>query len=90
VIAISVVPRSSSSGIEQAPGGALRVRVTASPVDGAANAAVLQVLADAIGVRKSSLEIVSGVSARWKRILALGIAPPKVDRRIRRRLEPPG
>lgn len=46
--------------------GTLRVRVQAPPVDGAANTALVRVLASALGVPPSSIRIVSGATARRK------------------------
>jgi uncharacterized protein YggU (UPF0235/DUF167 family) len=48
--------------------GRLRVRVRVAPADGAANAAVLKVLATALGVRGSGVALVSGAASRVKRI----------------------
>jgi uncharacterized protein YggU (UPF0235/DUF167 family) len=72
-IAIRVTPRSSKPGIGEwnsDPGGRpfLDVRVAAAPADGAANEEVIKLLAKALGLGKSSLAIVSGHTARLKRI----------------------
>jgi uncharacterized protein len=89
VFVVSVAPRSGKNGIEVDPDGRLRVRVTAAPVAGAANAAVLRQLAEAIGVPRSSLQIDAGEAGRRKRILALGIDPVELVRRIRIGVDPP-
>ena len=73
VIGIRVTPRSAKPGIGEwrvDPGGRpfLEVRVAAAPADGAANEEVIKLLAKALGVPKSSLAIVSGQSARLKRV----------------------
>lgn len=47
---------------------ALRLRVTAPPVDGAANAAVVRLLGDLLGVPKSRVTIVAGQTSRRKRV----------------------
>jgi uncharacterized protein (TIGR00251 family) len=49
-------------------GDRLRVAVTAPPVDGAANAAVIEALADAFGVRKAAVTIVRGETGRRKTV----------------------
>ena len=46
--------------------GALRVRVKAPPVDGAANAALIQLLAKRLGVAKSAITLITGATARNK------------------------
>ena len=73
VIGIRVTPRSAKPGIGEwrvDPGGRpfLEVRVAAAPADGAANEEVIKLLAKALGVPKSSLAIVSGQTARLKRV----------------------
>jgi uncharacterized protein (TIGR00251 family) len=66
---IRVQPKSSRSRIEGMQGDALKLRVTAPPVEGAANTACIDLLAKALGVPKSCLEIASGHAGRHKRIL---------------------
>jgi hypothetical protein len=66
---IRVQPKSSRSRIEGTQGDALKLRVTAPPVEGAANKACIGLLAEALGVAKSSIEIASGQSGRCKKIL---------------------
>lgn len=73
IIGVRVTPRSAKPGIGEwklDPGGRshLEVRVAASPTDGAANDEVIRLLAKALGLPKSSLSIVSGQTARLKRI----------------------
>jgi uncharacterized protein YggU (UPF0235/DUF167 family) len=60
-----VTPRAARAAIER-DGAIIRVRVTAVPEDGKANKAVLKLLATALGVSVSSLQIVRGHSARDK------------------------
>jgi uncharacterized protein YggU (UPF0235/DUF167 family) len=73
LIAVRVTPRSAKPGIGEwkaDPGSRpfLEVRVAAAPTDGAANDEVIRLLARALDLPKSSLAIVSGQSARLKRI----------------------
>lgn len=65
---IVVQPRASKAGVAGLHDGALRLRVTAPPVDGAANAAVVKLLADLLGVPKSRVMIVGGQTSRRKRV----------------------
>lgn len=67
-LALRVTPKASRNAIAvpEAAGGALRVHVTTVPEDGKANAAVLKLLAKALGVPKSRLVIVQGASGRDK------------------------
>lgn len=86
VLAVVVSPRSSLNAIESAADGALRVRVTASPVAGAANAAVLRLLSDLLGVPRSRLEIASGATRRRKRVKVEGMTPDIVAARLQEAL----
>jgi uncharacterized protein len=65
---IQVVPRASRGAVGGAVGDRLRVAVTAPPVDGAANAAVIDALAAAFGVRRAAVEIVRGETGRRKTV----------------------
>ena len=72
-LAIRVSPRSSRAGVGNWRTGAdgreeLEIRVAEAPTDGAANDAVLKLLASALGISRSELEIVAGRSARHKRV----------------------
>ena len=69
VIKVAVVPRASRNQVAGLKENALKIKLTAPPVEGAANKACLQFLSKALGLPKSSLTIVSGESSRTKRIL---------------------
>ena len=73
LLSLRVTPRSARPGIGEwqiDPGGRpfLEVRVAAAPTAGAANDEVIKLLAKALGLPKSSLDIVSGQTARLKRV----------------------
>lgn len=63
-------------------GEALKVRVAAPPVDGAANAELLRFLADLLGVSRARVQIVSGATARRKSVLLSGVTVEEVRRRL--------
>jgi len=63
---VRVQPRSSRKGVEAVEDDTARVRLTAPPADGAANAQLVEVLSRALGVRKSAIRIVKGKSSRDK------------------------
>jgi uncharacterized protein len=64
-----VQPRSSRNQIAGLHGDTLKVKIKAPPVDGAANKMCISVLAKALKVPKSAIEIVSGQASRTKRLL---------------------
>ena len=66
---VFVQPRSSKNMIVGLHGDALKIKLKAPPVDGAANKMCIAFLAKCLKVSKSSLEIVSGQTGRLKRIL---------------------
>jgi len=73
ILPIRVTPRSAKPGIggwrADADGREeLEVRVAEAPADGAANEAVIRLLAKALGVSRSEVEIVAGVASRHKRV----------------------
>ena len=65
---IRVTPRASANAVAGERDGALLVRVTAPPVEGKANAAVVAVVAEALGVPRGSVRVEAGAAARTKRI----------------------
>jgi len=72
LVDIQVVTRASRTAVGPALGERLRVAVTSPPVDGAANAAVIDALAAAFGVRRSAIEIVRGERGRRKTVSIAG------------------
>jgi uncharacterized protein (TIGR00251 family) len=68
IFAVRVVPRASKSEIVGELDGALKIRLSAPPVDGAANKELIKLLSKTIGVSKSQVEIVSGETSKTKRI----------------------
>jgi uncharacterized protein len=76
--AVRVQPRASRSEIVGVHGEALKVRLSAPPVDGAANEALVDLLAKALGVSKGAIKITHGASSRTKRVEIEGIDPDRV------------
>jgi uncharacterized protein (TIGR00251 family) len=75
VLRIRIQPRASRDAIEGVHAGRLRVRITAPPVEGAANARLLEFLAGALDVARRRLAIARGDQARDKDVvLANGAA----------------
>ena len=59
------------------------MRLTAPPVDGAANEALIALLAERLGLPKRSISIVSGVTGRQKIVEIVGMAEEEVEKRLR-------
>jgi uncharacterized protein (TIGR00251 family) len=68
ILELRVQPRASRSEFAGAFGDRLRVRLQAPPVDGRANAALVEFLADAFDVPRAQVEIERGLSGRDKRV----------------------
>lgn len=69
VVKIYVQPKSSRNQVSGIYRGALKLKITSPPVDGAANKMCIRFFAKQLGVAKSRLEIVSGRTGRMKRLL---------------------
>ena len=72
VFSVRVAPRASKSVAAGEHGGALKVRVAAPPVEGAANAELTRFLAKRLGVPAASVEIVGGHTSKTKVVRAAG------------------
>ena len=70
--AVRVVPRAAKSEVVGERDGALRVRVAAPPVEGAANEELARVLARAFGVPARAVEIVGGHTSKTKQVRVRG------------------
>jgi uncharacterized protein len=67
-VSVHVQPRASRSEIVGLHGAALKVRLQAPPVDGAANEALVVLLADRLGVARRAVKVVAGASSRAKTV----------------------
>jgi uncharacterized protein (TIGR00251 family) len=75
-------PGARREGLTGEHGGALRVAVNAPPDKGKANAAILQVLAGALGLKPSQIALIAGETSRRKRVLLAGLTVEDAARRI--------
>jgi hypothetical protein len=74
VLEVHVQPGAKRSEVAGLHGGRLKIRLAARAVDGAANAALIEFLAEALGAAKRDLRIVAGATARQKRVVVTGAA----------------
>jgi hypothetical protein len=79
-LSIRIQPRASKNEIVAREGGGFKIRLTAPPVDGAANEALIRFLADALSVPKSQVEIVSGHTSRDKVVRINGTSDAEAER----------
>ena len=77
---VRVQPRSSRNAIEGTHAQALKVRLTAPPVEGAANDALVALLADELGLPKRAVRIVGGETGRTKIVEVEGVEPDALMR----------
>lgn len=77
-IAVRVQPRASANEIAGAHGDAIKVRLTAPPVEGAANEALVRFLADTFRIPARDITIVAGSSSRSKIVELAGITEDRV------------
>ena len=82
IIPVRAVPRSGRNALDGVVEGALRVRLAAPPVEGAANKALLGFLADVLGVPKRDLAITTGEHGRRKLVCVQGLNGETVRRRL--------
>lgn len=78
-IAVRVVPRSSRSEIVGEIEGAVKVRLSSPPVDGAANAELIRLISKKLGVARSAVSIVSGETSKTKRLRVIGVSAQKLQ-----------
>lgn len=83
VLCIKVFPRSGRSAFAGERDGHLVVKLTAPPVDGAANEELIALLAKALGVPKRAVSILSGETARQKRVRVDGVTADAARERLR-------
>ena len=76
---VLVQPRASRAKLGPVHDGRLKVAVTAPPVDGEANAAVIEALAKALGVARSAVEVIAGASSRRKTVRVAGVTRAAIE-----------
>ena len=78
ILNVRAQPRSSRSGLDGLLGDAVKVRIRCAPVDGKANKELVETLADAFDLPKSSVVFKSGETSKTKRILLRGVTGAQV------------
>ena len=75
---ILVQPRASRAKIGPMHDGRIKIAVTAPPVDGEANAAVIELLARRLGIARGNIEIVAGAGSRRKTLKIADVTEPQI------------
>jgi uncharacterized protein (TIGR00251 family) len=78
--AVHVTPRARKSEIVGLLGEALKVKLAAPPVEGAANAALCEFLAERLGVRRNAVTLIAGHTSRHKVVRVQGVTADQVQR----------
>lgn len=79
---IQVTPHASRAEIVSIQDGAFKIKVTAPPVEGAANEACIRLLAGELGLKKSQMEISSGAKSRKKTVTVKNIDKKELESKI--------
>jgi len=78
-VEVLVQPRASRAKIGPVHDGRIKVSVTSPPVDGEANAAVIELFAKQLGVPKGAIEVVAGATSRRKRLRITGTTRAAIE-----------
>ena len=82
VISVRVIPRAPRTRVDGERGGAILIRLSAPPVDGAANAALVAFLASALDLPRRDVTIVAGATSRDKRVRIVGLDESAIRARL--------
>lgn len=88
VLELLVQPRASRTRVVGVHDGRLKIQLAAPPVDGEANAALLEFLADALGLKRSEVSLLAGESGRRKRVRVAGVAADAAAAKLLAAAEP--
>ena len=76
---VRVQPRAKRNAVQPAAGGGVKVYVTAPPEDGRANDAVVETIAEWLGVKRRQVEIISGETNRNKVVRVTGLSAAQIE-----------
>ncbi len=79
-LVVHVQPRARATAVAGRHGDAIRIRLAAPPVDGAANAELVRFLAERLGVSRSAVQIAGGAAARRKSVVIEGLTADRATR----------
>ena len=82
VLTLKVIPRSSVNAVAGPQSDALKLKVTAPPVDSAANAEVVRFLAEVLEVPRGAVQLLRGATSRHKQVRVVGLTAAQVRQRL--------
>jgi uncharacterized protein (TIGR00251 family) len=82
VLAVRAQPGARRNGVQGEQKRMLKIAVTAPPEDGRANQAILEVLRDTLGLKRSQVELLSGQTSREKKFLIRGVGRAELGARL--------
>jgi hypothetical protein len=82
LLQLRIVPRAGRNGLDGIVDGRLRVRLAAAPVDGAANAALIALMAERLALPRSAIRLLRGATSRHKTLLIEGLTVDQVGQRL--------
>ncbi len=88
LVAVHVSPGARRTRVAGVYGDALKIAVSAPPADGRANAALVELIAETVGVRKSAVAVVAGQTSRRKRVCIQGVPADVVRQKLTAALPP--
>ena len=86
VLSVKAQPGARRNGITGEHAGALKVAVTQAPEKGKANDAIIDVLVEALGLKRNQIELISGATSPQKKFLVTGLTRQELDARINSQL----
>jgi len=78
-LSVRVTPRAKRNAVTKMEDGSIKVSVTAPPEDGRANDAVVEIIAEWLGVKRRQVTIVGGETSRNKLVRLTGVSQAQVD-----------
>ena len=87
VLTLKVIPRASVNAVAGVQADALKLKVTAPPVDSAANAEVVRFLAEILEVPRGAVQLLRGATSRHKQVRVVGLTGAQLVQRLRPMLE---
>ncbi|NCA83488.1 MAG: DUF167 domain-containing protein [Opitutae bacterium] len=82
VLNLRIIPRAHKNAIQGELGDALKIRLCAPPVEGAANAALVEFLSDTFSLPRARIQLLAGATSRNKRVLLAGFSMAAAQARL--------